>query len=329
MPRYTMNDVIQVQKEVTYGVDPGTWLATHAMLVSNVQCNPLVSQNVPRDLLRNYFGASEHLVGSVYKTISFDVEFQHSGTAGTAAAWDVLLQMCNCAAGAVLATPARVEHSLNAASDQASGTIRYFDDGALHLLLGAKGDVTFEFPVGGRPIFKFSFTGLDGDDTAVATPATDYTAFKSPLLFSDVNTGALTLGCTYATGALSAGTEYVSGGLTFNLGNKVEFIDLLGTASTPGQRVEITGRESTGKLSLELTAANVATFMDTVRANTTQSLGIVHGVTAGFKLLMFLPKIQLLNPALGEVSGRRMNDFDFRALTSSTSGLDEFKLVGL
>jgi hypothetical protein len=117
--------------------------------------------------------------------------------------------------------------------------------------------------------------------------------------------------------------------MTFKLGNKVEFIDLLGTATLPGQKVEITGRESTGHLSLELTAANVVTFMDTVRSNTTQSLGIVHGVTAGLKLLMFMPKIQLVNPTLGEASGRRMNEFDFRALTSSTAGLDEFKLVGL
>lgn len=329
MSRYVMNDVIQVQKEVTYGTDPGTWLATHAVLVSNVQAAPLVSQNIQRNNLRNYFGASGELVGSAYKTLSFDVEFQHSGTAGTAAAWDVLLQMCNFGPGSVLATPARVEHSLSAASAQASGTIRYFDDGVLHLLTGAKGDISWNLPIGGRPVFSFQFTGLDGDDTAVATPSTDYTAYKAPLAVKDTNTGAMTLGCTYATGVLSGGTEYVSAGLTFKLGNKVEFVDLLGTATLPGQKVEITGRESSGHLSLELAAADVATFMDNVRSNTLQSLGIVHGVTAGLKLLAFMPSIQLVNPTLGEVSGRRMNEFDFRALTSSTSGLDEFKLVGL
>jgi hypothetical protein len=329
MSRYVMNDVIQVKKEVTYSTDPGSWAATDAVLVSNVQAAPLVSQNVPRNNLRNYFGASGELVGSAYKTISFDVEFQHSGTAGTAAAWDVLLQMCNFAAGSVLATPDRVEHALSAASAQASGTLRYFDDGALHLLLGAKGTFTIDAMVGARPVFKFTFIGLDGDDTATATPATDYSAYKAPLAVTDTNTGALTLGCTYATGALSGGTEYVSGGLTFDLGNQVQFIDLLGTSSLPGQKVEITGRESSGHLALELTAANVATFMDNVRSNTTQSLGIVHGVTAGLKLLMFMPSIQLVNPTLGEVNGRRMNEFDFRALTSATTGLDEFKLVGI
>lgn len=329
MSRYTMNDVIQVQKETAYGADPGTWLATHAVLVSNVQCNPLVAQNVPRSLLRNYFGGSGQLVGSAYKTVSFDVEFQHSGTANVVAAWDVLLQMCNFATGSILTTPSRVEHALSAASAQASGTIRYFDDGVLHLLLGAKGTFTIDLTIGSRPVFSFTFTGLDGDDTAVATPSTDYTAFKAPLAVTDTNTGALTLGCTYATGALSSGTEYVSGGLSFDLGNQVSFIDLLGTAALPGQKVEITGRESTGKLSLELTAANVATFMDSVRANTLQSLGIIHGVTAGYKLLMFLPSIQLTDPSLGEVSGRRMNEFNFRALTSAVGGLDEFKLVGI
>jgi len=177
-----------------------------------------------------WYPMCKQLVGSAYKTLSFSVEYQHSGTAGTAAAWDVLLQMCNFAAGSALTTPARVEHGLAAASAQASGTLRYFDDGALHLLLGAKGTFTIDATVGARPVFNFTFTGLDGDDTATATPATDYSAYKAPLAVTDTNTGALTLGCTYATGALSGGTEYVSGGLTFDLGNQVQFIDLLGTS---------------------------------------------------------------------------------------------------
>lgn len=329
MSRYPMNDVIQVQKEVTYGTDPGSWVAAMAVLCGNVQAKPLITQSAKRNILRNYFGSSGSIPTSVYKTLSFEVEYQNGGTAGTVAAWDALLQGCNFAAGNALTTPSRVEHAINAASAQSSLTLRYFDDGVLHLLLGAKGTFDLDLTVGAIPKFKFTFTGLDGDDTATATPSTDYSGFKTPLAITDTNTGALTLGCTYATGALSSGTEFVSGGMTFSLGNKVSFIDLLGTASLAGQKVEITGRESGGSLSLELTAANVATYFDIVRAATATSIGLVHGSTAGYKMLSFVAAAQLLDPDLVEKDGRRLYTFPLDVKTSSTSGLDEILLVAL
>jgi len=329
MTRYVMNDVVQVQKEVTYGTDPGSWLATHSVLCGSVQCKPINTNRTSRNILRPYFGSAGSIITSVWKTISFEVEFQNGGTAGTVAAWDALLQGCNFAAGSLLTTPSRVEHALNSAASQASLTIRYFDDGVLHLLLGAKGTFDVSQVPGEVPKFTFTFTGLDGDDTATANPSTDYTGYKAPLAVTDTNTGAVTLGCTYATGALSGGTEYVSGGLNYSLGNQVKFVDLLGTATLPGQKVEITGRAATGNLMLELTAANVATFMDSVRANTAQSIGVVHGTTAGFKMLTFLPAAQILEPSLDSKDGRRLYTFPLDLQTSSTSGLDEVKLVAL
>jgi len=329
MTRYVMNDVVQVQKEVTYGADPGSWLATHAVLCGNVNCKPINTNRAKRNIIRPYIGSAGSIITSVWKTISFDVEYQNGGTAGTAAAWDALLQGCNFATGSLLTTPSRVEHALNAVASQASLTIRYFDDGVLHLMLGCKGTFDISQVPGEVPKFTFTFTGLDGDDTATANPATDYSAYKAPLAVTDTNTGAVTLGCTYATGALSGGTEYVSGGLNFSLGNQVKFVDLLGTATLPGQKVEIVDRASSGSLMLELTAANAATFLDTVRANTAQSVGVVHGSTAGFKMLTFMPAAQLLEPDLISKDGRRLYNFPLDVQTSSTSGLDEIKIVAL
>lgn len=327
MPRYSMNQAVLAKKEGTYATDATPAGASDAVLVSNLSVNTLNAQNVGRNLIRNYFGASEQLVGSAYKSCSFDVEFQNGGTAGTAAAWDSLLQACGFSAGSPLTTPSRVEHSIAAPASAASLTIYYYDDGVLHKLLGARGTFSLDLTVGSRPVFKFQFIGLDGGDTAVAVPSTTLTGYKAPLAVTDTNTGAIVLGATYATGALTGGTEYISGGLTLDFGANATFIDLLGTATLAGQTVEITGRETVGKINFDLTAANEVTFMTNVKANTTQSLGFVHGTTAGFKMMGYAPAVQLINPRKEDKNGRRLIGFDMRLLPSS--GNDEFKLIAL
>lgn len=328
MARYSRNSVVLAEVETTYGTDATPTGAANAILVSNLSINPLNANNVDRDLVRAYFGGSEQLVGSAYVEISMDVEFQHSGTAGTAAAWDPLLQACGFAAGAVEATPARVEHLL--ATDYSalkSVTIYYYDDGVLHKLLGARGSFSVNLNVGERPVFSFKFLGLDGGVTAVANATPTLTGFKTPLIVTDTNTGAVTLGSTYATGAITGGTEYVAAGFDFDMGNDVQFTDLLGTATLAGQSVDITNRAMTGKLRVDLTAANEVTFMAAVKANTVQSLGLVHGTTAGYKLLVFLAQVQLINPSKEDINGRRLIGFDMRVLPSA--GNDEIKIVGL
>lgn len=329
MPRYVRNSAILAKIEVTYGTDPTPTGGSNAVLVSNLSVNPLNAQNVDRALIRPYFGGSEQLVGSAYVECSFDVEFQSSGsmTTPTIPAWDSLLQACGYSAGAGTAG-SRVEYAL--VSDYStfkSVTIYYHDDGVLHKLLGARGTFTIKLGVGERPVYSFRFLGIDGGVTATANPTPTLTAYKTPLVVTDPNTGALTLGCTYATGALSGGTEYISAGLELDLGNDVQYIDLLGTAAAAGQTVEITQRSVTGRVMFDLTAANEVTFMTTVKAATTQSMGLVHGTAAGSKMLVHMPAIQLINPRKEEKNGRRLIGFDLRVLPSS--GNDELRIVAL
>jgi hypothetical protein len=328
MARYARNQVVLAKIESTYGTDPTPTGGANAVLVSNLSCNPLAAANVDRDLIRGYLGGSEQLVGSNYVEVSFDVEFQNGGTAGTAAAWDPLLQACGYTAGATAVTPSRVEHLLESTySAWKSLTIYYYDDGALHKLLGARGTVSLDLMVGARPVFKFRFLGLNGGLTAAANATPTLTGFKAPLVVTDTNTGALTLGCTYSAGALSSGTEYVSGGVSIDVGNDVRFTDLLGTAAAAGQSIDLMQRSMTGSVEFDLTAANEVTFMTSVLANTTQSLGLVHGTSAGYKMLVFAPAVQLTNPKKVDKQGRRMIGYDLRILPSS--GNDELKIIAL
>jgi hypothetical protein len=132
----------------------------------------------------------------------------------------------------------------------------------------------------------------------------------------------ITLGATYSAGALTGGTVYSSTGLTLKASNQVSFTPLLGS-----ENVDITDRQSTGTLELDLTAAQEVALMTAVMANTTQSLAITIGTTTGNKIIVFAPAAQLLSPKKVDKNGRRLVGYDLRFLP--VNGNDEWRIVVL
>jgi hypothetical protein len=317
MPRYIRNTVILAKIETTAGTDAVPTGAANACLISNASINPLNASNVPRDLLRGYFGGSEQLVGTAYVEASFDVELAGSGTAGTAPAWGELLKAC--AFSETISAGNRVDYT-PISTTLKTATIYYYDDGVLHKLLGAMGDFSINLGIGERPVFSFRFIGIDGGVTAAANATPTLTAWKTPLAVTDPNTGDVTFGCTYATGSLTGGTTYPSRGLQVAMGNTVNHVPLLG-----GETVDLTNRDASGSLELDLTAAQEATFHTSVKASTTQSIGMVHGTVAGNIIVMHAPAVQLINPKKSEITGRRLIGYDMRILPST--GNDDLRIV--
>lgn len=321
MSRFMRNAAILAKIETTYGTDASPAGATDALLVSNMNIEQLNANNVSRDLVRPYFGSSEQLAGAANKAVSFDVELTGSGTLGTAPAWGKLLQACGMTetvnAGVSVDYLPNTDGTLTK-----SLTIYYHLDGVLHKLTGARGTLTGKMGVNERPVMSFKFTGIDGGDTATANPSATLTAWKTPLVITDPNTGDITLGCTYSAGALSGGTAFPSLGLEFDLGNTVAHIPLLG-----GESVDITNRESKGSVTLDLTAAQHVTKMSEVKANSTTGLGLVHGTTAGYKVLIHAPKAQFTNPAYEDKEGRALVKFDL--MFTPNAGNDELRIVAI
>jgi hypothetical protein len=319
MPRFVRNSAILAKIETVYGTDPTPTGAANAILVSNLTINPLNAKNASRDLIRGYMGGSEQLVGDAHVECSFDVELSGSGAAGTAPAWGPLLRGCGMSEAVTVST--RVDYTPVSASFE-SLTIHYHDDGVLHKLLGARGNVSMDMTSGNRPIFKFKFLGLDGGISAVANPSLTLTAWKAPLVITDPNTSDVTIGCTYSAGALAGGTIYPSQGLTLDLANSVQFIALLG-----GQSIDISQRDSSGNMSLDLTAAQEVSLMASVKANTVQGIGLLHGTAAGAKVLVFAAAAQMINPKKADVNGLRLIGYDLRLTPSA--GNDELRIVAL
>lgn len=319
--RYLRNTVILAKIESTYGTDPTPTGGSNAMLVSNLSINPLSANNVPRDLIRGYKGGFEQLVGTAYVEASFDVEMQSSGSmvTPTVPAWDPLMRACGFAATST--ANVRVEYNPVSSSEEGC-TIYYHSDGVLHKLLGCRGNVSIAAGIGERPVFKFRFLGLNGGVTATANATPTLTSWKTPLVVTDTNSGDITLGTTYtaATPTFTGGTSYPSRGISIDIGNAVAHTPLLG-----GESIDIANREVSGHVDFDLTAAQEVSFMTTVLANTTQSLGWIHGTSTGYKVLVYGPAIQLINPTKVEANGKLLIGYDLRLVPSA--GNDEIKIV--
>jgi hypothetical protein len=319
MSRYMRKAAILAAVETTYGTEEVPDAATDAVLFSNVTFNPLNANNVPRDLVRPNFGASEQLVGTAYVEVTFDVEYAGSGTAGTAPAWGKLMVGC----GAVEDDQASYVAYAPATDNLQSITLHIHMDGARHKLLGCRGTWELKPGLGERPVFTFRFLGIDGGVAAVSNPSQTLTMWKVPQVVTNPNSGDITLGCTYSAGAIAGGQAYPSRGFpSINCGNDVQYVPLLG-----GDSIDIVQRESVGSFSLFLTAAQTVTFMDAIKGNELTSIGWLHGTTAGNQVLFYAPKAQRLNYAYDDYNGRAMSNMDLRFTPDVAN--DEWLIVAL
>lgn len=318
--RYERNTAVLLKLETTYGTDSVPTAASDAMLLRKFTCKPLDIKYVDIPEIRPFFGKGASLVGSSFVSGSLEVSLAGSGAAGTAPMWGRILRTCGFAEA--ISAGLRVDYTpISAALESAS--LYYYDDGVLKKALGLRCNITsFKMGYGDVPMLGVNFMALDGGDIAVASPALTLTPWKMPLPVNQANSGLLTIGCTYSAGALVGGATYPSRGIELALGGQLSFMELLG-----GEGIDFTERDVSGKITLDLTAAQEITNMGIVKAGTTQGIGLLHGVTAGYKLLTHLPAHQLKNPAKDTLSGRRVITYDINGVP--VTGNDEWRIVAL
>jgi len=320
MSRYIANTAILAKAETTPGTDAVPTGAADACLVSNVSITPLDAQMVDRKLIQGFFGTSQQLLTTANVKFSYAVELAGSGTAGTAPQWGDMLLGCACAE-ASLTAPVRVEYT-PVSTALKTLTHYWYDDGVLHKALGCMGNAKLSAKIGDVPRLSFDWIGLDGTASAASNPALTQTAWKVPPVMNKASVIDITLGCTYATGALTGGTAYNSTGLEIDFANKVNFTPFLSTES-----VDITDRDSSGSMELNLTAAQEVALLAMVKANTLTSIGFTIGTTAGNKFILYFPAVQLLKPTKKEVNGVRTCAYELKL--TPLVGNDEFRIVCL
>lgn len=302
--RYFRNMVILAKIQTVVGTYVVPAPATDALLISDATIG-YDDKIVERDVLRDYFGAAEQMIGDSPVNIEFTVELAGSGTAGTAPAWGKLIRGCafaeTTAASYVTYNPITV--------GQESLSFLYAVDGVTHRIKDARGTATLSIAPGSKPALKFKFVGIEqANPEALANPTgVVRTAWKAPLPVAATNTGDLLIGCTYATGVVTGGSALPSISVDLDLGASAEFMALMGSSE-----VDITAREIKGTAKLRLAAADEATMFSDAKTVTTKAVSFKHGTGAGKIVQCYAPAVQFGRPKYENVQGRVGASVDMR-----------------
>lgn len=307
MPLYTNKRTILVKAETVYGTDPVPTGAANAVLCKNLEIVPIETALASRDLVKPYFGSNEQYVAGAYTRVTFDVEMQAGGAAGTAPAYDALLKACGMGSTVVASTSVTYQPI---SSNFPSVTIYYNVDGVLHKVRGARGNVEMIVEVGQIPVFRFTMLGLYNAPTDTAAPTVDYAAFKAPLVANSDNSPTWNL-FSYA-GALQS--------LNVNFNNSVNYRALIGV-----EDIQLNDRNISGTAVIQAPTIAQKDYWAAAIATTTGSLTLLHGKTAGYKVQLSSTRVNVTNPTYVDVGGITMLSVPFQCVPSS-AGNDEFAI---
>lgn len=193
----------------------------------------------------------------------------------------------------------------------------YFNvDGVKHVLLGARGTVSFDLSPKQIPKMKWKFTGLLAtvavSDSAQGTSPTNFSGWQIPLAVSTANTTDISI-----LGYNAAVIEKLS----IDMANTVAYRQTLGSES-----VLITDRKPSGSISLEAGLVAAQDWWAAVKGSTTGVFCIKHGQTAGNIVGFTAPAMQLTNPKYADSNGVQMLDMGLAFQPSGTGGNDELKI---
>lgn len=306
-PIYWSEKVLLAKIETTYGTDSAP-VAANAILAKNVRLMPMEGNDLDRELEMPWDGNSGTIPIDLHTKISFEIELEPSGTAGTAPGWGTLLRMSSCAQ--TIAAGTSVTYN-KISSGRESGTIYLYIGGTLHALRGSRGNCVLEVNAQGIPYLKFEFTGLWTKPSASTAPTPDLTAFKDPVVATTANTPTFTI----------AGSSFVLRSFKLDFGNKVEPSFLIGSES-----VEITGAQDS--IEARVRAQPLASFDPYQKAidQAKDALVLVHGTQAGRICTLSVPAAQHQR-VQGLENAQNITEWPLRLLPRPQSGNDQFTLT--
>lgn len=296
--------------ETVYGTDAVPTGAADACVVSGLEVTPLAQETAERDIIMPHFGHMESLPVGTEMRVSFGIEMVGSGTAGTAPAWGKLFRACGFSE--TINAAVDVVYALVSASID-SLTIYVHMDANRHKLLGCRGSVTMGVTPKSIPYFKFTLTGLYGGVADTAMPSLTLTSWKTPIAVNNANTGAFSLHG-------HAGKLY---DMQLDLKNQVVHRNLIGA-----EDVVITDRKPDGSIEIECPTLATKDFFAAAQAGSLAALTLTHGVTAGYKVKIDAPSVQLTEPAYADRDGVLALKMNTR-FTPSSAGNDELTVTAL
>ena len=190
----------------------------------------------------------------------------------------------------------------------------YFNlDGVRHVLLGARGTVSFDFSAKKIPTAKWTFTGLLGSNVAIdAQDSATVANWTIPVTASTANTTDINL---YG---LNSG---VFDTLTIDVGNEVKYRQLIGA-----ENVFITDRAVKSSFSCEAAPIGYKDWFNAAKTSEQGNFSFKHGQTAGNSIGLLMPTVQISNPKYSDSDSIAMLSADLYVIPT-TAGNDELRIT--
>ena len=315
MTKSTHRRLLLAAVEQTYGTFESV-AATDAILVSNLDCQPLDAGLIDRELVLPYFGQRPMIPGQRVGTVTFDVELAGSGTAGTAPRWGRLLRACGFGETVVGASPGPASVTYAPAMTNIKGvSFDFNNDGNRHRLKGCRGTATFNLGVGEIPRISFEFFGeyVAAGVEAQLTPT--FADQAVPVVVSSANTTAVSV----------LGLSACMQSFSLNLGNEIPLRQLAGCS----QQYPITNRLPSGEVVIEApvigSGSGEKDYFAQVLSQTTGSISWQHGQTAGNIVTLTMGQCNIDNPTYSDSDGIQMLTVPYMA--QATAANNEMSLV--
>tara|TARA_R100000700_G_scaffold12536_1_gene17825 strand:+ start:273 stop:1208 length:936 start_codon:yes stop_codon:yes gene_type:complete len=309
MPKLHRKRSLLAKAESSYGTNPTPTGSANYVEVIDLNIEPVVSDEVSRDLIRPYMGNYEVLLANTRVNATFDVEMAGSGSAGTAPKYGAILKACGLSetvSGGDTVTYAPV----TTPSDSVTLFVNY--DGIRHMITGCRGTFSLVCEVNQIPRISFSLTGIFNAPTDQALPTVTRSNQATPLIFKNGSTS------NFAIFGFAAALQ--SWNLDFN--NEVIYRELVGGT----KEVLITDRRPSGTAVVESVALSSHNFFTDATGSSTGTNTWLHGTTAGNKITVSCPQTDLGQPTYEESDGVTMLSLPFYA-TPTASANNEFSLV--
>jgi hypothetical protein len=313
MPLLYNKRALLAKTETTYGIDPTPTGAANAILVKNLDVTPIDAEQVDRNLIRPYFGASDILIANVRSKISFEVEMAGAGAAGTAPGYGPILKACGMAE--TITPTTKVAYS-PVSESFSSCTIYINVDGVTHKIKGCRGTVNLSMVVGQIPTFKFEMMGIYQSpvDMSFSSMGANYTGFQAPLVFNNINSGSFQF-YSYAAELQS---------LEMAVGMDMVYRELVGNT----KEVLLTNRKTTGTVQFDaVTMATKDYFSVATTSGSTGNLTVTHGTVGGNKVKLTVPRANATTVNYVEANGIAQYTVPYVALPNTTgTGDNEFSI---
>ena len=309
MPKLHRKRSILAKAESSYGSDPTPTGSANYVQVIDLNIEPIVSDEVSRDLIRPYMGNYEVIPANTRVNVTFDVEMSGSGSAGTAPKYGAILKACGLSETVVSSTSVTYA-PVTTPSDSVTLFVNY--DGIRHKVTGARGTFSLNCEVNNIPRISVSLTGIFNAPTDTALPTVTVSNQASPLIFKNGSTS------NFAIFGFAAALQ--SWNLDFN--NEVIYRELVGGT----KEVLITDRRPSGTAVIESPALSAHNFFTDYTGTSTGTNTWLHGTTAGNKITVSCPQTDLGQPSYEESDGITMLSLPFMA-TPTASANNEFSLV--